>query len=654
MLALGLTLLVAIEIGARLFGFGYSTRLFHERTVNDAPVLTVNHHFFRSFFPSSISRSPQPVLTAYRQPPKVRRILWLGESAALGDPEPDLGPARILEHLLIGRFPEQSFEVLNLAVTAVNSHVILSLAQELTSFDSDFWCLYLGNNEVHGPFGPGTAFGSAQSRYPLIRASIAARKTRIGQFFAALRERTAASAGAEWGGMAMFAERHVTVRDPRLQGVYRHFETNLNGIVEAGLKSGAKVLLGTVAVNLRSSSPFVSISDSWDRSVARSEQAARLDQIRQLLDAGLHDEALATVGETLEEAPDFAELHFLAGRCHWLRQDYPAASASFRQARDLDALRFRADGRLNDLVKQAGTGFAETGGVALVDSEALFAFNAPHNIPGDELFWDHVHFRFPGAYLLALAFAMEIENQFADSEPKDNRPPWPSLEDCARALSLTSWDDFRMTRTMRGRLAQAPFNSQSVHDARDQRLVRELNAHATGNDPAAFPVFQQIFERALAEDSNDYFLRDRYARMLADFGRNEEAVAQWKLTVADMPWHLSAHFRIGQILAKVPERAEEAEDHLRQALQIRPETADLLLALGEALINQQSPRASLRPLRKALKFRPNSVRALLLNARAHLELNEREEALRLTELAAEQAPEDPAVQSALNSIKADP
>ena len=88
MLALGLTLLVAIEIGARLFGFGYSTRLFHERTVNDAPVLTVNHYFFRSFLPSSISRSPQSVLTAYRQSPKVRQILWLGESAALGLPLP--------------------------------------------------------------------------------------------------------------------------------------------------------------------------------------------------------------------------------------------------------------------------------------------------------------------------------------------------------------------------------------------------------------------------------------------------------------------------------------------------------------------------------------------------------------------------------------
>ena len=60
-----------------------------------------------------------------RKPAGAFRIFVLGESAAMGDPEPAFGPARYLEMLLRDKYPDADFEIENVAFTAINSHVIL-------------------------------------------------------------------------------------------------------------------------------------------------------------------------------------------------------------------------------------------------------------------------------------------------------------------------------------------------------------------------------------------------------------------------------------------------------------------------------------------------------------------------------------------------
>jgi hypothetical protein len=62
--------------------------------------------------------------------------------------------------LLRERFPGQRFEVVNVAVTAINSHVILPIARECAQHQGDLWIVYMGNNEMVGPFGAATVFGT--------------------------------------------------------------------------------------------------------------------------------------------------------------------------------------------------------------------------------------------------------------------------------------------------------------------------------------------------------------------------------------------------------------------------------------------------------------------------------------------------------------
>ena len=155
------------ELGLRLAGYGYPTRFFQKTRMGERVVLVENEKFGRRFFPPSLAREPRPLILAPEKPADTIRIFVFGESAAMGDPEPAYGFSRILEVLLRERFPGRRFEVVNVAMTAINSHAILPLARECARLQGDVWVIYMGNNEVEGPFGSGTIFGPQGARYVL-------------------------------------------------------------------------------------------------------------------------------------------------------------------------------------------------------------------------------------------------------------------------------------------------------------------------------------------------------------------------------------------------------------------------------------------------------------------------------------------------------
>ena len=99
----------------------------------------------------------------------------------MGDPDPTFGAWRYLQVLLRERFPGTDFEVVCVAMTAINSHAILPIARECARRDGDLWIIYMGNNEMVGPFGAGTVFGSRVPGTSIIRASLGLKSTKSGQ-----------------------------------------------------------------------------------------------------------------------------------------------------------------------------------------------------------------------------------------------------------------------------------------------------------------------------------------------------------------------------------------------------------------------------------------------------------------------------------------
>ncbi len=88
---LPIVLLTIVEVALRLGGYGYPTDFFRPLRIGNEDFLVDNDKFGWRFFPPEISRSPTPMRVAAHKAPGTYRIFLLGESAALGDPEPAFG-----------------------------------------------------------------------------------------------------------------------------------------------------------------------------------------------------------------------------------------------------------------------------------------------------------------------------------------------------------------------------------------------------------------------------------------------------------------------------------------------------------------------------------------------------------------------------------
>ena len=405
-----LLMLAVLEAALRLAGYGYPTQLFEKVQIAGKEFLLNNEKFGLRFFPPELSRWPSPLMMEPVKPPGTFRIFIFGESAAQGDPEPSYGAGRYMEVLLRERYPGVNFEVDNVAITAINSHVIVPIARECAKYQGDLWIVYMGNNEMIGPFGAATVFGAKAPPWPLVRLGLVLQTTRVGQLLMDLGRKLKgkASGPGVWGGLQMFLGNQLPPDDPRKEVVYKNFQRNLQDILRAGLDAGAAVILNTVSVNLKDCPPFASIP-SGTLSPADREKCDRLcSDGRGAEMSGDWKTAAADFEQALTLDPQMAETQFREGECLLKLNDATGAAAHFQKARDYDALAFRADSRINSIIEESGQQLARPG---LVVCDAAASLPETGKIPGQETFYEHVHFNFDGNYRLALLWA-EKAGQF--------------------------------------------------------------------------------------------------------------------------------------------------------------------------------------------------------------------------------------------------
>src|SRR5208282_6436825 len=110
------------------------------------------------------------------------------------------GVGRYLETLLRERYPGTDFQVVCAAIIAIDSSTILPIACDCARHQGDLWLIYMGNNEMVGPFGAETSYGLPAPSLGVIRTILAIKTTRIGQLLDALIRRLSrnASTPKEW------------------------------------------------------------------------------------------------------------------------------------------------------------------------------------------------------------------------------------------------------------------------------------------------------------------------------------------------------------------------------------------------------------------------------------------------------------------------
>jgi tetratricopeptide (TPR) repeat protein len=512
--------LVLLEIGLRIVNIGYPTSLLVPCTIHGQPASCYNLFFPAPFFPPGMIKTPESYSIPAVKQKRTYRIFVLGESAAMGDPDPAYSFSRYLDVMLSERYPSLKFEVVNTGSVAINSHVLLPMAQDLAKVQPDLFIIYSGNNEVVGPYGPGTVLSSTAMSLPIVRASIYFRSTRIGQLVTKL-----GAQKQEWRGMEMFLDKQVPASSPLMSSAYSNFKQNLKETIAAGRNAGARVIVATVATNLKDCAPFGSMHRDGMSSEQLRSWTALVDDGKQYESANDFSTALARYTAASKIDDQYAELEFRIARSLWKLGNYVEAEQHYSRARDLDTLRFRADSRINEINRSVASSFA---GAELVDAAKIFRTESPDGVTGNELVYEHVHLTPLGNYLLAKAMFLQIASKMpAPDGHIYQAQDVPSEDDCERRLAFTDFDRARIAGEMLQRLQNPPFTNQINHNEQVLKLMFE--AAPTTETPQQTAT---AYQWAIAQRPNDRILHYNFGQFLFQYNRMA-SVQQFKLA---QPW----------------------------------------------------------------------------------------------------------------------
>jgi tetratricopeptide (TPR) repeat protein len=598
------------EIGLRVAGYGYPTGFFKQTEINGKRVLINNRLFGLRFFPESLLREAEPFAFSKNKPDGCRRIFVLGSSAAQGDPDPTFGFSRILEVMLRRCYPTLRFEVINTAMTASNSHVALPIAKDCCTANPDFLVLYLGNNEVIGPFGAGTMLTPVFSNINVIRARIAVQSTRIGQLFTAVQRRGSRNEAVpeSWGGMEMFLLNQIRSNSPALEKVYANYERNLLDMCRAATDAGAPAIVCTVPVNLKDSPPFASLYreglsaselSAWDslyKAGIALEQAGDLGGAAQKYAAAIGIDSL------------FAEAHFRLARCLEARGQFDRAKVAYERACNQDALLFRATKRINAIIREVSS--RRELPLHVADVERRFEELSAHETPGRELFWDHVHLNFAGNYYAAQSVFFALEKILREKQSLEKTDSLPSLDQCAKEIVYSTWDEWHIASIMKERFEKPPFSNQAYHREQMDLLTHECSSLQKALTPAALDSIAEAHRNALERQPDDWRLRLKLCNLLEARRRYPEAIDNYQRILSQLPHIARAQSNMGAVFSLMGLRAR-AIAHYKTALTINPLDLTTLNSLGVELAKTGRTAEAAECFTKAFHFYPQYLSAHL-------------------------------------------
>ena len=515
-----------LELVLRLADFGHETHFFYQQ--KDAEGKTwwrENRWVTAPYFPPELIRRPQSIRLAEPKPANTYRIFVLGSSAAMGDPEPAFSLARQLDLQLRHAYPGIHFEVVNAGVTAINSHVVRALARDCAKLQPDLFIVYEGNNEVIGPYGPGTVFSPFLGSASAIRLGQAIKSTRTGQFAASIARKLGPAKKdlSDWGGMRMFLNNEIDRDDARLAKTGELFQENLRAIAESGRRAGAAVFVCTVLTNQKDFAPFQSRHRPEITGEEKSEWQTLFDDGLRAVQAKDDAKAEAKFRAALALDDHFAELPFQLGRLCLRQNRAPEAKVFFQQALDLDSLRFRTDSRLNQKIRDL-----VSEGLQVVDLAAAAEQASPQGIIGDEFLYEHVHLNFQGTFQMARELFAQVGGDLVRRklvQATDLTPELLTMAEARRELAYTTYEQAMIIKELQARFAGAPFTAQS-DDAARQRLYAERSSVATRilAQPETRDGLVALYEQAMAKNPGDWLLQRNAGMALVGLGLPERAL----------------------------------------------------------------------------------------------------------------------------------
>ena len=472
--------------------------------------------------------------------------------------------------------------------------------------------VYVGNNEVVGPYGAGTVFSPMLSTLHAIRASVFVKSTRLGGLLTDAIRKLGGARGVqrEWGGMEMFLGQQVRAADPRLQKVYVHFRDNLTAILETARGAGVPVLLSTVAVNLRDAPPFASVNSPSLQGDELRTWRGLLDEGRSVVEEGRDEDAAAVWASAAAIDGGHAELQYLLGRAYLASGREKEGREALRRARDLDTLRFRADTEINDIIRSVAASMSQKD-IGLLDTAQELAARSPHALPGAEFFYEHVHFNFEGNYAVARMMLSAMESMVLPGPaPGEAAVPVPTGEECADRLAFTDFDRRRVGEEMLRRTAKPPFSARTGEERR-RETQRNALALAPGSAGASQATSLARYRRALELRPDDSWLSYNLAGLLLAMGDFAGAEARTRDFLTRIPVYPPARDRLIKALIEQG-KFDDAVVECRKVLQLRPNFSPVLYHLAYVSVRRGELEQAERVYERLLELEPANAASIYI------------------------------------------
>lgn len=496
-----------------------------------------------------------------RKAPGTVRIMVLGGSAAAGFPfSHDVGAVPLLRLLLRDVVDGQPTEVLNCAVNALTSEGVLLLARRFVAYDPDVLIVYSGHNEYFNDPNLNRAVAAWSPEAPAWHRRL--------RTFALLRDVIAAFRGGEppEDGMTR-AERAQagTIGSPadyRPDTLAAPYEARLRELVKLALAQGSKVLLCTMASNLKDAVPTLpQHGRKLDEADAAAWRAAYATG-RALASDGKHREAAAAFEQAMALDDGHAGLLFDYAGTLYAVGEYARARELFVAACDQDYMPMRATSARNAAVRRVSRILS----VPLADADAALSAASPHGVPGDDLLFDHVHPAPAGAMALARCWARALEaHNLLGKQAAWNASHARSLSEYMGEMGVGPARLAEAHALIGQRCAEAEAGGRKVAAFRREQFVNGLRARGRAQFAAALRLDPHAVDSRLARFMP--YTWGYIALAYNELGRPRDALKLCDTILDAMP---------GFMLAYVPKgEAHEALAETKQAVAARERARQL-------------------------------------------------------------------------------
>jgi lysophospholipase L1-like esterase len=429
-LVLPIIICCIMELSLRLGNYAGDLRLFIPSTAGYENYLRCNPDVARRyFFLQNTVPTPSKDLFLLKKPKDIFRIFVMGGSTTAGFPYGNnMMFSRILQKQLESIYPTKKFEIINVATAAINSYTLLDFIDEVLEQKPDLILIYAGHNEYYGALGVGSVESLGKIPW-MIRSYLYLQKFKLFIFF-----RDVIGSIKIWISedshndpqtnpsatlMArIVSEQTIPLNSDLYEAGRRQFKSNLNEILKKAKDKNVPVIISELVCNVRDQLPFISIETKNQPSANAKFKEARL----------------------LENANKFNE-----------------AKIAYYQAKDLDALRFRAPEEFNSIIYKLAGKYD----FKVVPMKSYFEKFSLNGIIVNNLILEHLHPNMHGYYLMATTFLNNIiENNIIDNSVKTGiEPDYQSFID---SWGFTELDKDFADLTIKNLKSGWPFKQQKM------------------------------------------------------------------------------------------------------------------------------------------------------------------------------------------------